>query len=116
MPSLVLTPARRRVPRVPSPDVWVYWEGRKFRDVSRVRDLSTAGLYVETRFRQTEGDLLELHLLCQEGRIRLEGEVRHTAAGKGFGLKLNSVATGDLSQFDALLSRVRSEAPPPILG
>jgi len=116
MPSLVFTPARRRVPRVPSPDVWVYWEGGKHRDVSRVRDLSPAGLFVETRFRQAEGDLLELHLLVQEGRIRLEAQVRHISAGEGFGLKLNSVATGDLSQFDALLSRVRSAAPNPIVG
>jgi hypothetical protein len=96
--------------------VWVYWEAGKHRDVSRVRDLSPAGLFVETRFRQAEGDLLQLHLLVQEGRIRLEAQVRHISTGEGFGLKLNSVATGDLSQFDALLSRVRSAAPNPAVG
>ena len=116
MPSPILTPARRRVPRIPSPDVWVYWEGGKHRDVSRVRDLSPAGLFVETRFRKSEGDLLQLHLLVQEGRIRMEAQVRHMSTGQGLGLKLNSVATNDLSQFDALLSRVRSNAPSLTIG
>jgi hypothetical protein len=90
--------------------VWVYWEGARDRDVSRVRDLSPAGLFVETRFPKTKGELLYLHFLVQEGRIRMEAQVRHTDLGQGFGLKLNSVASKDIPQFDALLSRIGAAA------
>ena len=105
------TPARRRLPRISSSDVWVYWEAHPHRDVSRVRDLSPAGLFVETRFRKDEGEILRLHFLVQEGRIRMDALVRHACLGQGLGLKLQSVAPADIPQFDALLSRIRASSP-----
>ncbi len=104
------SPARRRVPRLTSSDVWVYWEGSSHRDVSRVRDLSPAGLFLETHLRKAKGELLRLHFLVQEGRIRADAQVRHMSQGQGLGLKLHSVSPNDVIQFDALLSRVRSSA------
>ena len=46
-------PSRRftsRVPTLPIPigDVWVYWESGNRRDISRVRDISMHGLFIET--------------------------------------------------------------------
>jgi len=108
MRTLTHVPARRRATRIPiGCDLWVYWEGHPHRDISRVRDLSSAGLFLETRFREAKGNRLFLHFLVQEGQIRIEALVRHVFAGQGLGLKLQSVVTQDIPQFDALLTRIR---------
>ena len=111
---LSLSPGRRRVARIPvDSDLWVYWEAHPHHDISRVRDLSAAGLFLETRFRKAHGDRLFIHFLVQEGQIRIEALVRHVFLGQGLGLKLRSVAPSDIRQFDALLARIRSSAPLP---
>jgi PilZ domain len=112
MQSVSLVPARRRASRIPVGDnVWVYWECPPYRDVSRIRDLSAAGLFLLTPLRKAKNDCLFLHFLVQEGQIRLEALVRHIFPGQGLGLKLRSVVPQDIPQFDALLSRVRAESP-----
>jgi hypothetical protein len=109
-------PARRRIPRIPSSDLWVYWEGSPHHDVSRVRDLSCAGLFVETRFRIATGSKLQMHFLVQEGQIRLDAQVRHIRKGLGYGLKIQSVLSKDIPQFDALLARIGAAAPAQAAG
>ena len=116
MSSSFPAPARRRIPRIASSDLWVYWEGSPHHDVSRVRDLSPAGLFVETRFRVAAGAKLRMHFLVQEGQIRLDALVRHTRQGQGYGLKIQSVAPKDIPQFDALLARMRASSPTQALG
>jgi PilZ domain len=104
-------PSRRRTSRVPIADsVWVYWESPSGRDVSRVKDLSPSGLFIETRARKRQGDLLNLHFLVQEGQIRAEAVVRHAAAGRGLGMKISSVSSQDAPHLHRLLMRLR-EAP-----
>jgi PilZ domain len=102
-------PSRRRSSRVPAiDDVWVYWESEPYRDISRVRDLSPSGLFLETRARKKEGEVVRLHFLVQEGQIRAEAEVRHVAEnGRGFGMKINSVSTQDAPHLRRLLLRLR---------
>ncbi len=101
-------PSRRRSSRVPAiEDVWVYWESAPYRDISRVRDLSPSGLFLETKARKKEGELVRLHFLVQEGQIRAEAEVRHAENGRGFGMKINSVSTQDAPHLRRLLSRLR---------
>ena len=52
-------PSRRRSSRIPAvDDVWIYWESEAYRDVSRIRDLSPGGLFLETRARKKEGELV----------------------------------------------------------
>ena len=109
-------PARRRIPRISSSDLWVYWEGSPHHDISRVRDLSPAGLFVGTRFRVATGSRLRMHFLVQEGQIRLDAQVRHTRQGQGHGLKIQSVLPKDIPQFDALLARLRDSTPGQALG
>lgn len=89
--------------------MWVYWESAPYRDISRVRDLSPSGLFLETRAsKKKEGDLVRLHFLVQEGQIRAEAEIRHLAAnGRGFGMKINSLTTQDAPCLRRLLSRLR---------
>jgi hypothetical protein len=108
MLSSSVAPARRRITRIPSSDLWVYWEGSPYHDISRVRDLSPAGLFVETRFRVATGAKLRMHFLVQEGQIRLDAQVCHTRQGQGHGLKIQSVLPKDIPQFDALLARMRA--------
>ena len=102
-------PSRRRPSRIPAiDDVWVYWESAPYRDISRVRDLSPSGLFLESKARKKEGELVLLHFLVQEGQIRAEAEVRHVSqAGRGFGMKINSVSAQDIPHLRRLLSRLR---------
>ena len=114
----VLTgPSRRRTSRIPvsndiTNDVWVYWESPTGRDVSRVKDLSPSGLFIETRARKREGDLLSLHFLVQEGQIRAEAIVKHNTTGRGLGMKINSIPSQDAPHLHRLLMRLR-EPPKP---
>ena len=110
-------PSRRRTSRIPVSsdifnDVWVYWESASGRDISRVKDLSPSGLFIETRARKSEGDMLNLHFLVQEGQIRAEAVVRHNTTGRGLGMKINSITTQDAPHMHRLLMRLR-EPPKP---
>ena len=104
-------PSRRRTIRLLATwDVWVYWECGGRGDVSHVRDLSTAGIFIETPRRRSKGDLVEVHFLVPEGQISLDGIVTQTEAAKGLGLKYQTVAAKDICNLTSLLDRVRSES------
>src|SRR5215470_6441408 len=106
-----MVPSRRRSSRIPAvEDVWVYWESAPYRDISRVRDLSPSGLFLETRARKKEGELVRLHFLVQEGQIRAEAEVRHVIDGRGLGMKIESLSSQDAPQLRRLLSRLRENS------
>lgn len=91
----------------------MYWEtlsGRensRSRDVSKVKDLSPSGLFIETRAKKNEGDLLNLHFLVQEGQIRAEAVVKHSTTGRGLGMKIKSLMAQDAPQLHRLLMRLR---------
>jgi hypothetical protein len=72
-----------------------------------VKDLSPSGLFIETRARKREGDLLNLHFLVQEGQIRAEAVVRHTASGNGLGMRIKSITSQDAPHLHRLLMRLR---------
>jgi hypothetical protein len=90
--------------------VWVYWECGVRADASHVRDLGTAGIFIETPRRRSKGDLIRVHFLVPEGQISLEGIVAQALPATGLGLKIQNVATGDISNLTSLLERVRSES------
>jgi PilZ domain len=107
-------PSRRRTSRILiTNELWVYWESTNGRDVSRVKDLSPSGLFIETRARKREGDLLSVHFLVQEGQIRAEAVVKHAALGRGLGMKINSIPTADAPHLHRLLMRLREAPKPP---
>lgn len=106
--QVITGPSRRRSSRVPATeDVWTYWESHPYRDVSKIRDLSPGGLFLETKARKKEGELVRLHFLVQEGQIRAEAVVRHVVAGRGLGMKIESLSAQDAPQMKKLLSRLR---------
>ena len=76
-------------------------------DVSHVRDLSTGGIFIETTWRKTVGDLVKVHFLVQEGQISLDSVVAQAQPSQGLGLKFQKVATKDVSKLTSLLDRVR---------
>jgi PilZ domain len=114
--QVITGPSRRRTSRISiAASVWVYWESPSGRDVSRVKDLSPSGLFIETRARKRQGELLNLHFLVQEGQIRAEAVVRHATAGRGLGMKISSVPSQDAPHLHRLLMRLREapKLPPP---
>jgi hypothetical protein len=89
-------------------DVWVYWECGGFGDVSRVRDVSTGGIFIETPLRRSKGELIRVHFLVQEGQISLDSVVAQAQPTQGLGLKFQTVAAKDISKLSLLLERVRA--------
>ena len=104
----ITSPSRRLTSRVPAPeDVWVYWQCRGQEDVSRVRDMSMGGLFIETPQARTHGVVTRLHFLVQEGQIRADAVVRHAKPGAGLGLKFIALTEQDRPKLAALLTRLR---------
>ena len=102
-------PSRRHHPRVATPDeVWVYWNCKGREDTSRVRDLSTGGLFVETAEVRDVDATIRLDFLVQEGQIRAEAVVRHVKPGRGLGLKFTALTEEDGPRLTALMTRLRS--------
>ena len=102
-------PSRRLISRVESSNnVWVYWECNGDRDLSRVKDMSVGGLFIETPRIKRLGAKANLHFLVQEGQIRANAVVRHVKPGGGMGLKFNAVSEQDRPNLAALMRRLRS--------
>jgi hypothetical protein len=100
-------PARRFNSRIETPEgVWVYWSCVGRDDTSRVRNVSLAGLFIETRKPMVVGAKTELDFLVQDGQIRAEAVVRHVNPRRGVGLKFTAVKEGDRPHLAALLNRL----------
>ena len=101
--------SRRHTSRVEALDgVWVCWRCNGKNDVSRIRDLSTGGLFIATPVPQPIGAKAKVDFLVEEGQIRAEAIVRHSEPGKGLGLKFTAVTEQDWPHLAALLARLRS--------
>jgi hypothetical protein len=106
------SPSRRKTSRIQVPeDTWVYWHCKSCEDVSRIRDLSPAGLFLETP-RQFPADTeTRLHFLVPEGEISAQAVVRHARPGTGLGFRFMSVREQHRRQLVALISRLRGLSP-----
>ena len=100
--------SRRLNSRVESSNgVWVYWECNGDGDLSRVKDMSVGGLFIETPRIKRLGSTTNLHFLVQEGQIRADAVVRHVKPGGGLGLKFQAVSEKDRPNLAALMKRLR---------
>src|SRR5260370_40753016 len=108
LPSRPLTsPSRRLTSRVPAPgDVWVYWKCHGREDVSRVRDMSMGGLFIETPEPKAEGVLARLNFLVQEGQFRADAVGSHAKSGVGMGLEFTALRDMDWPKLANLLTRL----------
>lgn len=100
--------SRRVTSRVKTPDgVWVYWRCNGRADVSRVRDLSLRGLFLETQDPRPLGLTVKIDFLVQDGQIRAEAVVRHAKPTCGLGLQFTAVSGADCPNLTALMTRAR---------
>jgi hypothetical protein len=100
--------SKRFSSRVETPgDVYVYWSSVGHDDISRVQDLSSGGLFVQTRKSWAVGAKTYLHFLVEQGQIRAEAIVRHVEPGRGMGLKLTAVREEDRGRLSDLMRKFR---------
>jgi hypothetical protein len=100
--------SRRFSSRIDTPrDVYVYWTSAGYDDTSRVGDLSSDGLFVQTRKSRALGATTSVHFLVEEGPIRAEAIVRHVKPGRGLGLEFTAVREEDRRRLADLMKRLR---------
>jgi len=105
----IVTGFRRRAVRVESSDgVYALWNCAGREDLSRVRDLSLGGLFVESPIEVNLGAHVKLDFLAGEGQIRASAEVRHTKPGQGLGLKFIAIHGQDCQHLATLINRLGS--------
>jgi c-di-GMP-binding flagellar brake protein YcgR len=102
-------PSRRFNVRITMPDqVWVCWHSNGRDAISRVRDISLGGLFVQTSTLRKIGTPAKLDFLVPEGQIRADAVVRHVSPGHGLGLKFTAVSDADRRHLAALMRRLRA--------
>jgi hypothetical protein len=103
--------SRRFTSRVETHEgVWVDWRCAGREDVSRVRNMSLGGLFLETHRSGGVGLTAKLEFLVQEGQIRADGLVRRVEPGRGLALKFTAVGEEDRPRLEALIRRLRSSS------
>jgi hypothetical protein len=103
-------PSRRLASRVEAlEDVWVCWQCEGREDVSRIKDLSVGGLFLETALlRVALGSMAKIEFLVQEGQIRAECVLRRLEGRRGAGFKFTAIREEDRSRLATLMTRLRS--------
>ena len=89
--------------------MYVYWRCDGREDLSRVRDMSLGGLFIETPGSKALGTPTDLHFLVSEGQIRADALVRHVQPGVGVGLKFTAINDQDRRVFATLMKRLRTD-------
>jgi hypothetical protein len=103
--------SRRFTSRVETHErVWVDWRCVGREDISRVRNLSLGGLFVETPTARSVGSTAKLEFLVQEGQIRADAVVRRAEPARGLAMKFTEVSEEDRPRLEALISRLRYSA------
>jgi hypothetical protein len=100
-------PSRRHNKRCETPQgTWVLWKCGKVEDMSKVRDVSVGGLFIETLKVCKVDTPIELHFLVEDGEIRATATVRYVAANRGMGLQFKAVRSEDQERFSAMIKRL----------
>jgi hypothetical protein len=106
---LTVSGFRRRALRVEASEgVYALWSCARREDLSRVRDLSLSGLFIESPVEVNLGAVVKLNFLADEGQIRASAEVRHTQRGQGLGLKFIAIHGQDCQHLATLIKRLGS--------
>src|SRR5229473_2077784 len=87
--------------------VWVDWRCAGREDVSRVRNMSLGGLFIETQTSKGIGSTVDLEFLVQEGQIRADAVVKRVEASRGLAMKFTAVMDKDRPRLEALIRRLR---------
>ena len=98
----------RRTARVAvSKGLWVAWQGEGSRNVSRVRDLSAGGVFIQTPLSVAIGTELEMLFALPEGETRINGVVRYADGKNGIGVEFTGMGTADRARLQELLRRLK---------
>jgi PilZ domain len=90
-----------------SAGVWVAWQEQKgSRTVSRVRDVSTGGVFIATTAKVAIGAKLQLLFALPEGETRVQAVVRYVDPEKGIGVEFTRMGAGDRARLHELLRRL----------
>lgn len=89
--------------------VFAFWNCAGRESLSRVRDLSCWGLFVETPLEENIDAPVNLQFLVDEGQIRANAVVRYVRRGKGLGLKFIAINDQDSQRLAGLLKRLQSD-------
>ncbi len=89
-----------------SKGVWVAWQAGGPRNVSRVRDLSTGGVFISTAIPVPIGTVVEMLFALPEGEARIHGIVRYADGKNGIGVEFTRMGTADRARFQELLRRL----------
>ena len=104
-----LSPCRRLTTRVETcGEVWAYWQCGGRVDVSRVRNVSPGGMFLEIDQPLAKGQTANLHFLVQEGAIQVNAVVRRFTPGEGLGMKFVAIEKECGQHFAELLTRLRA--------
>jgi hypothetical protein len=87
--------------------LWVAWQADGPRHVSRVRDLSAGGVFIQTNVAVSIGSELELLFALPEGETRVDGIVRYVDGKDGIGVEFTKMGSGDRARVDQLLRRLK---------
>src|SRR5882762_337280 len=107
-------PSRRFTSRVARlSDLWVFWNCKKHDGLSRVLDLSVAGLClsIDKSERMAVGEKVHLNFLTPEGQIRTDAIVRHIRPER-LGLKFIAIREEDRAHLTAMVTRLRGVSRP----
>jgi hypothetical protein len=89
-----------------SKGLWVAWQTGGPRNISRVRDLSTGGVFISTTIPVPIGTAVEMLFALPEGEARIHGIVRYADGKNGVGVEFTKMGTGDRARFLELLRRL----------
>jgi len=87
--------------------LWVAWQAGGPRHVSRVRDLSAGGVFIQTTVAVAIGTALELLFALPEGETRIEGVVRYADGKNGLGVEFTRMGNADRVRVEQLLRRLK---------
>lgn len=98
--------SRRRTARVETNEgVYALWRCAGLEGLSRVRDLSPRGLFVEAPVEANPGVNVKLEFLADVGQIRASAEVRYASSGQGLGLEFVALHRQDCQHLVSLIQR-----------
>jgi hypothetical protein len=97
----------RRSARIAVPKgLWVAWQVGRARNVSRVRDLSAGGVFIQTPIEVPIGAEIELLFSLPEGEARVAGIVRYADGKNGIGVEFTNMGAADRARVQELLRRL----------
>jgi hypothetical protein len=98
----------RRTARVAvSKGLWVAWQAADGpRNISRVRDLSAGGAFIQTTIPVAIGTCVEMLFALPEGETRVDGIVRYADGKSGIGVEFTTMGAGDRARVQQLLRRL----------